>query len=201
MFLKNVVDEASNHDFVMQRSIGSETKHFYTNGHLRQPTPFSGECWMWPNQRIWQMAQFCIQHQFKLEVYQIFFKKSILHQKTLIFPIHHLFFFWLLGGSKWVWSWKKPVSRWIRFGVKYITGKWLLSIKVLTFRDFGVISWVTSYWDILKVHLNDHLIRLLKWKYGVWAIFCRVERPHIWFGCFNVFFWKKFIYHYKNSKK
>ena len=121
MFLKNVVDEASNHDFVMQRSIGSETKHFYTNGHLRQPTPFSGECWMWPNQRIWQMAQFCIQHQFKLEVYQIFFKKSILHQKTLIFPIHHLFFFWLLGGSKWVWSSKKPVSRWIRFGVNFWT--------------------------------------------------------------------------------
>ena len=117
MFLRNVVDEARNHDFVMQSSIGSETKHFYTNGHLRQPTPFSGECWMWPNQRIWQMAQFCIQHLFRLEVYQIFFKKSFLHQKTLIFLIHHLFFFWLLGGSKWVWSSKKPVSRWIRFGV------------------------------------------------------------------------------------
>ena len=53
-----------------------------------------------------------------------------------------------------------------------------MSIEFLTFRDFRVISWVTSYWDILKWHLSDHLISLLKWKYGVLAFFCRVERRH-----------------------
>ena len=31
--------------------------------------------------------------------------------------IHHQLFFWLLGGSKWVWNSTEPVSRWIRFGV------------------------------------------------------------------------------------
>ena len=39
--------------------------------------------------------------------------------------------------------------------LKYI--KWLLSIEVLTFRDFEVISWVISYWNILKWRLSDHL--------------------------------------------
>ena len=53
-----------------------------------------------------------------------------------------------------------------------------MSIEVLTFRDFGVISWVTSYWHILKWNLSDHLISLVKWKYEVWAFFWRVGRPH-----------------------
>ena len=51
-------------------------------------------------------------------------------------------------------------------------------VEVLTFRDFGVISWVTSYWNILKCYLSDHLISLLKWKYEVWAFFWWVGRPH-----------------------
>ena len=52
------------------------------------------------------------------------------------------------------------LSKPIKWSLNYI--KWLLSIEILTFRDFGVISWVTSYWDILKWDLSDHLIRLLK---------------------------------------
>ena len=52
------------------------------------------------------------------------------------------------------------------FLVNYWDIKWLLSIEILTFRDFGVISWVTSHWNILKWHLSDQLIRLLKWQYG-----------------------------------
>ena len=52
------------------------------------------------------------------------------------------------------------LSKPIKWSLNYI--KWLLLVEVLTFRDFVVISWVTSYWDILKWDLSDHLIRLLK---------------------------------------
>ena len=95
MFLKNVVDEVFNHDFVMQSSIGSKTKHFHTIDHLRPLTWFCGDCQMWPNQQICHMPQFWIQHQFRLEVYQIFFKKLIHHLQSIIFHIHHLFSFWV----------------------------------------------------------------------------------------------------------
>ena len=95
MFLKNVVDEVFNHDFVMQSSIGSKTKHFHTIDHLRPLTWFCGDCQLWPNQQIRHMAQFWIQHQFRLEVYQIFFKKLIHHLQSIIFHIHHLFSFWV----------------------------------------------------------------------------------------------------------
>ena len=57
------------------------------------------------------------------------------------------------------------LSKPLKWSLKYI--KWLLSIEVLTFRDFEVISWVTSYWHILKWYLSDHLISLLEWKYGI----------------------------------
>ena len=98
--------------------IGSETKEFYTIDHLRPPTWFCGDCQMWPNQQIRHMAQFWIQHQFRLEVYQIFFKKLIHHLKLIIFHSHHLFSFWVLGSPKWVWSPKKPWTSWNRFRVK-----------------------------------------------------------------------------------
>ena len=120
MFLKNVVDEVFNHDFVMQSSIGSKTKHFHTIDHLRPLTWFCGDCQMWPNQQICHMAQFWIQHLFRLEVYQIFFKKLIHHLKSIIFHIHHLFPFLVLGSPKRVWSPKKPWTSWNRFGVKSI---------------------------------------------------------------------------------
>ena len=67
-------------DWALPRSeslIGSETKDFYTIDHLRPPIWFCGDCQMWPNQQICHMAQCWIQHHFRLEVYQIFFKKSI----------------------------------------------------------------------------------------------------------------------------
>ena len=40
------------------------------------------------------------------------------------------------------------LSKPLKWPLKYI--KWLFSIEVLTFRDFGVILWVTSYWNMLK---------------------------------------------------
>ena len=103
----------------MQSSIGSKTKHFDTIDHLRPPTWFCGDCQLWPNQQIRHMAQFWIQHQFRLEVYQIFFKKLIHHLQSIIFHIHHLFSFWVLGSPKWAWSPKKLWTSWNRFGVNF----------------------------------------------------------------------------------
>ena len=50
-----------------------------------------------------------------------------------------------------------------------------MSIEYLTFCYFGVISWVTSYWHILKWYLSDHSIRLLK---GIGPVF-----PPDWGRC------------------
>ena len=137
MFLKNVVDEVFNHDFVMQSSIGSKTKHFHTIDHLRSLTWFCGDCQMWPNQQIRHMAQFWIQHQFRLEVYQIFFKKLIHHLKLIIFHSHHLFSFWVLGSPKWVWTPKKPWTSWNRFRVTLL--QWIvLPLKMILPQTFYV---------------------------------------------------------------
>ena len=68
------------------------------------------------------------------------------------------------------------LSKSLKWSLKYT--KWLLSIEILTFRDFGVILWVTSYWHILKWNLSDHFISLLTWKYEVWAFLWWVGHPH-----------------------
>ena len=171
MLLKNFVDEVLNNDFVMQRSIGSKTKHFHTIDHLRPLNWFCGDCQLWPNQQISHMAQFWIQHQFRLEVYQIFFKKLIHHLQSIIFHIHHLFSFSVLGSPKWVWSPKKLWTSWNRFGVKWSL-KYHLSIcqyevtHEMTPKSRKV---KTSIDNNHLIYLSDHLSDLLKWKYEVRA--------------------------------
>ena len=57
-------------------------------------------------------------------------------------------YFWAIGWKTTFLQWNSEKSRFI-FDYDFKDINWLLSIEVLTFRDFGVISWVTSYWNRL----------------------------------------------------
>ena len=77
-----------------------------------------------------------------------------------------------------------------------------MSIEALTFRDFGVISWVTSHWHILKWYLSDHLINFYLEKYGSSAFKCRIANIFSNPGCKDpsyrmkkvlIYIWKYFL--------